>query len=85
VIDFKTRQARPKYDGPQTAAYAWAMSEFYFPGAPFLDGITARQMTGKTRYTLELKEDGTYKLTEWNDERDFNVFLSALALYNWTR
>ena len=42
--------------------------------------LTAR---GARRFALHLKDDGNYKLIEYKDRNDRNVFLSALALWNW--
>jgi hypothetical protein len=38
---------------------------------------------GARRFALHLKDDGNYKLIEYKDRNDRNVFLSALALWNW--
>lgn len=35
------------------------------------------------RYTLQLKDNGNYKLHKLNNDNDFNIFLSALNLYRW--
>ena len=35
------------------------------------------------RAAIELDSDGKYRLIEYTDRNDFNVFLSALALTNW--
>jgi hypothetical protein len=37
------------------------------------------------RYVIELKLDGTHKLTETNDARDWGIFRSCLALYTWRK
>jgi hypothetical protein len=35
------------------------------------------------RFSLQLKADGKYKLTEYADRKDREIFLSALAVYQW--
>ena len=35
------------------------------------------------RYVLQLKNDGTYLLREFNDKNDERIWLSCLAIYNW--
>lgn len=38
---------------------------------------------GYERYALQLTAEGKYKLTKFSDHRDRQVWLSALALFNW--
>jgi hypothetical protein len=38
---------------------------------------------GARRFTLQLKDDGNYKLTEHKDRQDKDIFLAALACYYW--
>jgi hypothetical protein len=38
---------------------------------------------GAKRFSLELKADGKYKLTEHKDRSDRDIFLAALSLYYW--
>ena len=40
---------------------------------------------GRKRGAVELRDDGTYKLTEYKDRNDWQIFLSALAIVNWKR
>ena len=35
------------------------------------------------RYSLQLKDDGTYKLRRCAGRNDFKIFLAALAIHNW--
>ena len=35
------------------------------------------------RFGVQLKDDGNYKLTEFKDRQDRQVFLSCLAVYQW--
>jgi len=37
------------------------------------------------RYGLQLKKDGTYRLQEYTDPHDFQVFLSLLNIYYWRK
>lgn len=37
------------------------------------------------RYALHLKEDGKYSLKAFTDRQDRNIFLSALACYQWQK
>jgi hypothetical protein len=37
------------------------------------------------RYSVELRDDGTYRLTEWTERSDERVFLAALAIAQWKR
>lgn len=40
---------------------------------------------GVKRFGLQLTQEGKYKLTEFKDWHDSNVFLSALSLYYWKK
>ena len=35
------------------------------------------------RYALQLKQDGKYRLIEHKDRKDREIFLAALAVYQW--
>lgn len=37
------------------------------------------------RVGLQLNQDGTFKITTFTNPNDFNLFLSALSIYNWKR
>jgi len=37
----------------------------------------------RTRLGVQLKDNGTYRVTEFMDRNDWNVFAGALALVNW--
>lgn len=41
------------------------------------------KVKGAKRFALHLKDDGNYKLIEYKDRNDRNVFLAALSLYYW--
>lgn len=70
VLDIKTGMLYPEY-ALQTAAYLEAINE----------GRQEDKIKG--RYSLQLKPDGKYKLSEYKDKADFHVFLATLTLYNW--
>jgi hypothetical protein len=40
---------------------------------------------GRKRGAVELRNDGTYKLTEYKDRNDLQIFLGCLAIVNWKR
>jgi hypothetical protein len=70
VIDIKTSAAVPRSVGPQTAMYREAY-------------ISEGNKASKTRYCLHLKDNGDYRLHEYNDPRDWNIALSCLNVWNW--
>jgi hypothetical protein len=37
----------------------------------------------RKRYSLRLREDGTYRLDEWKDRHDRAVFLACLTIQQW--
>ena len=41
------------------------------------------KVKGAKRFALHLKDDGNYKLIEYKDSNDRNVFLAALSLFYW--
>jgi hypothetical protein len=56
-----------------------------------LQSWTALQLAGyeilkgspHKRFGVQLTDEGTYKLKEYKDRQDRNIFLAALACYNW--
>jgi len=72
VIDIKSSSQLHKATAIQTAGYKQAYNE-----------EATKQII--RRYAVLLKEDGTYKVEEYKDPSDINVFLSALTLYNYIR
>jgi len=40
---------------------------------------------GIARYSVELRSDATYRLTEWRDKQDEQVFIAAVTLMTWKR
>ena len=60
--------------GPQTAAYAQAAKEMGI--------ITSRK---PDRFTVQLNENGTYKLIPLKGNADFSAFLNALAIHNYKK
>lgn len=69
ILDIKTGEQYPSY-GPQTAAYKNAVEQ-----------ETGKRVPG--RYTLQLRDDGTYRLHEMKDPDDWAVFLSCLTLHRF--
>ena len=71
VLDIKTASALSEPWALQTAAYK--------------ELINANTQAGEhkieDRYSLRLREDGTYKLDQFKDKSDFGVFLACLTVY----
>ena len=65
VIDLKTGAPCPDH-GPQTAAQVLLVST---------------KPQARLRYTLHLRDDGTYRLRRWDDDGDFAVFLYRLRQF----
>ena len=58
------------------------MSKAYqFAGTP--DAIGYFPTGNLKRAAVELHKDGTYRIYQYNDRQDVNIWLSALAVYNW--
>jgi hypothetical protein len=70
VIDIKTAKHKATHD-LQVAAYLNAWNE-----------LNPRSRVVR-RYLVELRRDGTYRVTEMKGAGDFAIFLSAVALYKW--
>jgi len=70
VLDIKTGHAGPQ-TGVQLAAYGRALIELIGQAA--------------SRYALELREDGTYRLVPYTDPADWSVFLAALTVTQWRK
>jgi hypothetical protein len=71
ALDIKTAIAVPRTVGPQTAAYADALRyDLEYPIA-------------RTRYCVQLRGDGTYRLVPLTQAGDLHVFRSALNLHRW--
>lgn len=69
LIDLKTGLMYPSY-GPQTAAYKSAYE-------------LQKKKKVQKRYTVQLKDDGNYRLEPMTDEDDWSVFLACLTLKNF--
>ena len=73
VLDVKTADALSPVWGLQTAAY--------------LELINANTPKGHhkvvDRYSLRLRENGTYRLEQHTDKNDWQVFLSCLTIHQW--
>jgi hypothetical protein len=53
-------------------------------GTPDIVGCFPKP-TAARRFALELNKEGKYKLIPHTDQNDFNVWLSAVAVYNWKK
>lgn len=53
-----------------------------YAGTPDLVGCFPKP-TAARRFALELNKEGKYKLIAHTDQNDFNVWLSAVAVYRW--
>lgn len=74
LVDYKTVAAISPATAVQTAAYAEAWRR--------MDPAHAGQLV--TRRALQLKPDGTYRLTEpYTSAADMATFLSLLSINNW--
>ena len=73
VIDIKTCKYKPLTHDLQVAAYQGGWNE-----------MNPKSKVWR-RYLVELKRDGTYRVTELKGAGDYAVFLGAVALYNWKR
>ena len=69
LIDLKTGLMYPSY-GPQTAAYKSAYEH-----------QTKKKI--QKRYTVQLKDDGNYRLEPMTNNDDWSVFLACLTLKNF--
>jgi len=74
-IDIKTPKSISTSVGPQTAAYDQAARECGW--------IEKKEKV--ERYALQLRDNGTYRMVPCQSPIDFNVFLSALTIYNFKR
>lgn len=57
---------------------------YNYAGTPDLVGCFPKP-TQARRFALELNKEGKYKLIPFTDQNDFNVWLSAVAIFNWKR
>jgi len=73
VVEIKTSVVIPKSACLQLVAYKDAYNSEN-PGR-----------TLSRRYAVLLKDDGTYKVEDYRDPSDINVFLAALAIYIYKR
>ena len=71
IIDIKTTAVIKAAVGVQLSAYEAAL----------------RSLTGTfyNRFSVQLKDDGSYRLDQFKDPHDFNVFSSLLTVYKWTK
>lgn len=68
ILDIKTGGSAPLHAGPQLAAYAQAV----LMGSRMLK-----------RWALVLSGDGKYKLKQYDDDSDWDVFQAALSIFRW--
>lgn len=73
VLDVKTAEAMGDAWGPQTAAYLDLIN----------DNTPKGQHKIENRYSLRLRDNGTYRLDKFTDRADWQVFLSCLTLHRW--
>lgn len=75
IVDYKTGSEFHPADAIQVKAYKEARNET----------IQDRKLKAKDRLIVRLDKDGSYYLPpeKFYGKNDFNVFLSALTLYNW--
>jgi len=67
IIDIKTCSCESKWTGVQTSAYNKALNDEIY----------------RKRFGLYLKSTGKYKLVEYANPQDFNIFLSILNIRNF--
>lgn len=73
ILDIKTSETKQAWWGIQLAGYELALREM----VPDLGIIK--------RFAVQLFSSGQYKLTEYNDRNDRNIFISALMISQWKR
>lgn len=79
LIDIKRSFLAGHATGMQTAAYLEALLKD--PTTP--DEVLASMVRASVkRFALRLREDGSYRMQEYDDALDRNDFLAALALHN---
>ena len=72
ILDLKTGVILPEA-AMQTAAYMAAVNI----------GLKEKSNEVVDRYVVQLREDGTYRLVQYEDKSDIAAFLAALTLSNW--
>jgi hypothetical protein len=70
ILDIKTGSA-PLYTGPQLSGYLGALPSKFSYSGPMM------------RWAVVLKADGTWKMTRFEDQADWDAFRAALTLYRW--
>lgn len=73
VLDLK-RPILNDRAGVQTCAYMHALN-------------TSNYRHGRivTRFAIQLRSDGSYRLRQYKDESDWSVFTAALTIHNWRK
>jgi hypothetical protein len=72
ILDIKTTVVIYPSVAIQLAAYEKAYLDY-----------TAQKLKNLKRVAIQLKKDGSYKLHEFKDPNDFNIFFYGLQLKNW--
>ena len=67
VLDIKTGASAPRHTGPQLSAYA--------------ESIRLGHLL--KRWALVLRADGQYRLSQYTDDTDWDVFQAALLISRW--
>lgn len=75
VIDIKTVTTLMPATGPQLFAYESALISQPNWGGP----------KKLKKFAVQLKEDGNYKLKEYEDKADWSAFVSLLNIHQWKR
>ena len=65
----------------QTAAYVEALRGSYHPVTVRPELVDWKPTEPMARLGVSLRADGTYRVSRYQDPRDFGVFLHALAIY----
>lgn len=73
IVDIKTATTISPVTGPQLAAYEQACRETFV-------GWSKKPIP---RFTVQLRDDGTYRMHQHKDRTDFQVFQAALQIYQW--
>lgn len=72
IVDIKRSFFAGPAIGLQLSAYADAWNKTH-----------DKPLHAKSRYALQLKADGTYRLEPYEDKADFAAFLACYTLYKW--
>lgn len=76
IADIKTGVDLSPATAIQTAGYEILVRENE------IEGFVGKRMK-TTRISVLLNSEGTYKIEEYKDKNDANVFIAALSVFNW--